>query len=232
MARATLKPMLFSAIASRSSGRGTCSGVSDCSTGVASAEAMPAISSPATSSAGVIAPACVVTPRYSAARPMTMLTPISSRRRLTTSASAPAGSASRNSGSVAATCTSATQVALGAISVISQPAPTSRIQVPMLPTSAAVHMTAKTRCLNGAQAPAGGALIVRAPCSRASGAGSERPARTAQRAPEAARIGGRHGARPGLRMGMAVHAAGAGAACSPRCAPARVNSPAAGLRCW
>ena len=59
------------------------------------------------------------------------------------SASAPAGSASRKIGSVVAPWTSATMNGDGASEVISQPAPTSCIQVPMFETTVAVQSTVK-----------------------------------------------------------------------------------------
>ena len=55
------------------------------------------------------------------------------------SASAPAGMESRKIGSELAACTSATHSGVGASSTISHPAPTSRIHVPTLAASVAIH---------------------------------------------------------------------------------------------
>lgn len=55
------------------------------------------------------------------------------------SASAPAGSASANIGAAPAACTSDTSSGSFASEVISQPAPTSCIQVPMFEAIAASH---------------------------------------------------------------------------------------------
>jgi hypothetical protein len=62
------------------------------------------------------------------------------RRRLSImSASAPAGSASRNNGRLLATCTSETMRALGSRLVISQPEAALYIQLPTLDTTVAIH---------------------------------------------------------------------------------------------
>lgn len=60
----------------------------------------------------------------------------------TMSASAPAGSASRNIGRLEATCTSETSNGSTVNSVISQPAAAPYIHQPMLVTTVAVHSTA------------------------------------------------------------------------------------------
>lgn len=56
---------------------------------------------------------------------------------------APAGSARRNIGAEPATCTSATCMGLADRLVISQPAPTSCIQVPMFEAMLASHSQRK-----------------------------------------------------------------------------------------
>src|SRR3569623_3007572 len=68
------------------------------------------------------------------------------------SASAPAGTASRNTGAVVAACTSATISGVGANDVMSHPAPPSCIQDPMLEMMDANHSMRKTRCCSGAHA--------------------------------------------------------------------------------
>ena len=70
------------------------------------------------------------------------------------SARAPAGSASRNIGSAPATCTRATASGLADSEVISQPAPTSCIQVPMLEAMLASHSQRKVRWRSGCQGEA------------------------------------------------------------------------------
>ena len=66
------------------------------------------------------------------------------------SASAPAGIANRQIGSVLAACTSATIKGSGFRLVISQPEAALYIQPPILETSVAVQMTANTGWRNGA----------------------------------------------------------------------------------
>ena len=67
------------------------------------------------------------------------------RRRLShRSANAPAGSASRNSGRLLATCTSDTSSGLGLRLVISHPEAALYIQVPMLETTVAIHSQRNT----------------------------------------------------------------------------------------
>jgi hypothetical protein len=67
------------------------------------------------------------------------------------SASAPAGKASKNTGSEVAACTRATMRGEGASDVISQAAPTSRIQVPVLEARLAIHSRRKTEWRKGLQ---------------------------------------------------------------------------------
>ena len=58
-----------------------------------------------------------------------------------------------------AACTSATISGVGESEVMSQPAPTSCIQVPMLETTEAIHSMRNTLCRNGAQGDMTVALI-------------------------------------------------------------------------
>src|SRR5580704_10479574 len=81
------------------------------------------------------------------------------------SASAPAGTANRNIGSVVAACTRETARGSGLRLVMSQPEAALYIQVPILATTVAVHSTANVRWRNGAQADgaegeAGPALVL------------------------------------------------------------------------
>jgi hypothetical protein len=70
-------------------------------------------------------------------------TAINNRHRSITSASAPAGSARRNIGRLAATWTSETMSGSGERSVISQPEAVVHIQVPILEMTVASHKTVK-----------------------------------------------------------------------------------------
>jgi hypothetical protein len=77
------------------------------------------------------------------------------------SASAPLGRPSRNTGSVDAVCTSATQIGVAVSDVIIQAAATSFIHMLMLAISQVIHSMRKTGSLNGASgdrsAPCAGA---------------------------------------------------------------------------
>jgi hypothetical protein len=81
-------------------------------------------------------------------------TKIRKRRRSRMSDSTPAGIASRKIGSVAAVWISATAVGLADSSVTSQELATSRMKLPMLPSTVAAHSTAKTGWRSGAKLPA------------------------------------------------------------------------------
>src|ERR1700676_4281399 len=77
---------------------------------------------------------------------------ISSRRRSTMSASAPAGRASSISGKLSAASTSATIDGEDESDVINQPAPTSCIQLPTFETTVAIHRLRKSALRSGLQA--------------------------------------------------------------------------------
>jgi hypothetical protein len=84
------------------------------------------------------------------------------KRRLSImSASAPAGSANRKSGRLAATCTSDTVSGSESKLVIGQAAAALYIQPPVLETTVAVQMTAYVRCRKGAQTRGGPRAIER-----------------------------------------------------------------------
>jgi len=145
MARAMLMPIEFNAIAGCRLARGTRLGTTACQAGAISAAPVPIAKVKARSSAGVIAPAAVITAMTLVMPARMRLTRSRNRRRSTRSASAPANSAKRKIGAVVAACTSTTIAGDGFSVVISQPAPTSCIQVPMLEISVATHSSAKAR---------------------------------------------------------------------------------------
>ena len=144
IAREMLMPRLLSAIAGCSVGRGTSSGTIACQAGAVIAAPTPATNVNTSSTSGVTRSSCVSTPSSAVVTRSPLCVTSSSLRRSTRSASAPAGSANRKTGSVVAAWTSATMAGEGASDVISQPAATSCIQVPMLETTVAVHSIAKT----------------------------------------------------------------------------------------
>src|SRR6266404_5956543 len=88
---------------------------------------------------------------------------IKSRRRSTMSASAPAGSASSISGKLSAASTSATIDGDDESDVISQPAPTSCIQVPMFETMVAIQRLRKSAILSGLHAECSGRASAASP---------------------------------------------------------------------
>ena len=124
---------------------GTSCGTIACHAGVSSAPSTLTRKVNASSSAGVAA--CSVTSSANSAE--NTLVSISSarmRRRLSRmSASAPAGSANRNSGRLVATCTSDTTSGLGSRLVISQPEAALYIHEPTLETTVAIHRKRNTR---------------------------------------------------------------------------------------
>src|SRR5690606_7836048 len=97
----------------------------------------------------VVAPANVIAASAAAAINPNSCAPIRRRRRSTMSASAPAGRASANIGKVVAACTSATISGSGDSEVISQPAPTSCIQVPTLDTMVAIQSARNVELASG-----------------------------------------------------------------------------------
>src|SRR5438309_10719441 len=74
---------------------------------------------------------------------------MSSRRRSTMSASAPAGNPTRKTGRLVAACTSATTTGEGVREVISHAAPTFCIHVPTLEVTDAIQRARKTGCRRG-----------------------------------------------------------------------------------
>src|ERR1700688_2844374 len=171
-ARAMLKPMLPSAIAPGSSGRGTSSGMIACQAGLLAAAPRPSRNVKPSSHQGVIQPASVSTPRPAAATVIHPWVTSSSRRRSSTSASAPAGSARKNDGRLVAACTSATSVVDVVKDVIIQEAPTFCSQVPTLDATVAIHSQRKSGLCSGLQ----GVTAVAAAAAEVAGAAA--PAET------------------------------------------------------
>ena len=152
MARLTFTPTPFSDTAAVRCSRPTRPGTMACHAGAMKAAPLPSTKVNSSSSGAVIAPAATTAASAAAATAIAAFTASSRRRRSTTSASAPAGSANRNTGSVVAACTSATIAGDGASVVISHPAPTSFIHVPVCDRTVATQSTAKGRLAKGAKA--------------------------------------------------------------------------------
>jgi hypothetical protein len=139
-ARARLKATAPSATAAARSARDTSSGVIACQAGAVIAEPIPRANVRPSRSSGVTRPASVSPPSVAAATSIHVCVTSSRRRRSTTSASAPAGNASRKNGRLAAVCMSATSRGEGASVVISHAPAASCIHVPRLDTSDASQM--------------------------------------------------------------------------------------------
>ena len=144
--------MPFSAIAWTRSSRGTSSGTMALQAGAVSAEPMPMAKVNASSQKAVTAPLTVRIASAAAARIVQSCAPIRNTRRSTMSASAPPGSASRNTGMIVAACTMATMNGLGARVVISQPAPVFCSQVPSHATTLAIQRTRNVALRRGTRA--------------------------------------------------------------------------------
>ena len=121
-----------------------------CQVGATNAAPVPSKNVKTSNTIGVTLPNASRRANIAAVTAINRLTAISIRRRSMISAMAPAGSANNTTGSVVAACTAATMFGVGSNVVISQPAPTSCIHVPMLDNTVAHHRTANVRCLNGA----------------------------------------------------------------------------------
>ena len=160
IARLMLMPMEFRATAGCRCERGTSSGTTACQAGARKAAPVPIRKVNAISRVGVMRSMATRAARMLITTNRIRLTWISRRRLSTRSARVPASRANRNMGRVVAAWTSVTTAGDGFRVVISQPAPTSCIQVPMLETRPAVHSSAKAPMPNGAQAETGWALGV------------------------------------------------------------------------
>ncbi len=150
-----LMPSEFNATALFKSLRGTSSGTIDCQVGPMSAAPMPPTKVSAIRYSTVSAPVWESTSSVPLTAASTSCTKIRKRRRSRMSESTPAGIASRKIGSVAAVWISATAVGLAERSVTSHELATSRMKLPMLPSTVAAHSTANTGWRRGAKAPGG-----------------------------------------------------------------------------
>src|SRR4051812_26679028 len=154
-ARAMLKPMLPRVTAAGRSSRGTMSGTLACQAGPLRAAPRPRRKVKARRSPGVVALAAVNAQRPKAARVIQVWVTRSSRRRSSTSATAPAGSESRNIGRLVAAWTSATRMGDGLSVVIIHDAPTFWNQVPTFEATLAIHSQRKIVCRSGLQVERG-----------------------------------------------------------------------------
>src|SRR4051794_39226782 len=161
-ARAMLKPMLPRVTAAGRSSRGTMSGTLACQAGPLRAAPRPRRKVKARRSPGVVAWAAVNAHRPKAARVIQVWVTRSRRRRSSTSATAPAGSESRNIGRLVAACTSATRAGDGLSVVIIHDAPTFWNQVPMFDATLAIHSQRKIVCRNGLQVERGSGVGIAA----------------------------------------------------------------------
>lgn len=118
MVRAIFMPMVLRLMAACNSARGTNSGVTAPQAGIIIAVPMPRAKVNNNNSGAVVKPASVKPPNSVAVVIIQIWMTIKYRRRSTMSASAPAGTASRNTGAVVAACTSATISGVGASEVI------------------------------------------------------------------------------------------------------------------
>jgi len=150
-ARARLKLIPLSAIAAVSSSRATISGMIACHAGAPSAAPMPSAKLSTSTAEVVTAPRIVSTPSRAAATSIQPCERISRRRRSTTSASAPAGSASMKIGRLVAVWIIETISGDGDSEVISHAAPTFCIQVPTLEASPAIQIAKNSRWRIGVQ---------------------------------------------------------------------------------
>src|SRR5947209_12131509 len=158
-ARAMLKPMLPRVTAAGRSSRGTISGMLACQAGPFKAAPSPRRKVKPRSTQGVVAPAAVNAQSPKAATVIQICVTSSSRRRSSTSATAPAGSDNRNIGRLVAAWTRATSVGEGVSVVISHDAPTFWNQVPTLEATLAIHSQRNTAWRSGLQVERAGTGI-------------------------------------------------------------------------
>ena len=143
-ARARFTARLPSARAAGNCSRLTISGVMACQAGIFSAVPTPMAKVSASSSAGVMAPSKVSAPSEATASSIQVWVNRSSRRRSTTSASAPEGSESRIIGMASLVCSSATRRGECERDIISHDSPTSSIHDPTFEIRAAIHSARKS----------------------------------------------------------------------------------------
>src|SRR5271156_1271696 len=151
-ARATLNPAEFSATAEACRSGETTSGVIACHAGSFKTAPTPRTRVKSNRLHGVTACSKVSTPSPAAAATIQLWVNNSNRRRSTMSASAPAGSTTKNTGTAAAAWTRLTINGEVESCVISQPAPTFCIHVPVYETTAAIHNDRNSGSRNGAHA--------------------------------------------------------------------------------
>ena len=136
---ATFDEIELSAIAFGSSDRSTSSGVTAMNAGAASVPNVDNTNVKISSRGTFSAPVSSITPSAPAAASDASCVAIMSRRRSSTSASAPASTATRNPGTVHAACTRLTTVGESLRSVTAQLAATVCMKVPRLDTNPAIH---------------------------------------------------------------------------------------------
>src|SRR5260370_39104171 len=151
-ARAMLIATAPSPTAAGNSSRDTVSGMIACQEGRSIALPAPMASVITSNIHGCTTPAIVSTPSNVVTRNNHTCAMSRMRRRSSTSASAPAGSASKNRGRVVATCTSDTISGDGASNVMSQAAAESCIHVPMFDTTSAIQRPRNSGRRSGLQA--------------------------------------------------------------------------------
>src|SRR5436305_3721276 len=154
-ARATLNPAEFSATADPCCAGETTSGVMACHAGSFITAPIPSRNVNASNDQGPTAWNNVRTPRARAATIIQLWVNNSSRRRSTMSARAPAGSTATNTGIAEAACTRLTIRGESESCVMSQPAPTFCIHVPLYETTAAIQSDRKSGSDNGIHAESG-----------------------------------------------------------------------------
>src|SRR5580692_2550156 len=151
-ARATLKPTEFKATAGACCRGETTSGVMACHAGSFMTAPRPSKNGNSNRIHGVTFPSSVKTPSSAAATTIQPCVISSNRRRSTMSASAPAGKMTRKTGNVVAACTKPTINGDMVNWVISQPAPTFCIQVPVYEINDAIQSERNSGSRNGAHA--------------------------------------------------------------------------------
>src|SRR5581483_2530323 len=150
--RARLIDTLFRETAGASCARGTSSATIACHAGALSAVPRPSAKVRSSSVTGVVNPAKVRSASIAAAANMSACVNSSNRRRSSTSAKAPAGSANKNIGKALAVRTSATITGDAESEVMSQAEPTSCIHVPILEANAAIQSARNNGWRSGASA--------------------------------------------------------------------------------
>ncbi len=148
-ARATLNPAAFSATADDSFPGSTSSGTIACQAGAFIAAPRPRAAVKPSSIQRFTTSSIVRAPSMPAASSIHTWVTNNKRRRSTTSARAPAGSATRKTGRLVAACTSAIMTGEVVSVVISHAAPMFCIQVPRFDTTEAIHRARNTGLRSG-----------------------------------------------------------------------------------